>query len=262
MPVVFDSSTANGALVGGVTTSGSISTTHNVSTIGRDDMVAVVGVLWTGEVDVSADTFTATFGGTSMTDLSATYDDSNHMMMRLFYLADPPTGTRTVTCDYSSIATELITRQIFIVSATYSGVDITDVPAVTTNSGGSSATNTLTVTSVLPAHRVVALHSCGKLRAFTASGYNQQKRASQIMLGGGHLLLGDAPGAASVTSTATHNSATANWLAAGISLVPSIVDAEAHLSVSASVFSGGSTYRQATPAPDRTWVIPADPVQY
>jgi hypothetical protein len=263
MPVVFDSSVANGALIGGATTSGNVAGTHNVSTIAREDMVALAGVLWTGGVNVSASTFTVSFGGTAMTQISTQLADTNQMRMLWFYLADPPTGTRTVTASFSGVGTEVTTRQIFLVSATYSGVDITSAPSVTQNSGASTTSNTVSVTSVLPAHRVVSLHGVGKLRAFTTSGYNQQKRASQIMLGGGHIILGDAPGDTSVTCTATHNASSANWLAAGLSLTPSIVDAQSSLSVPAYVVSaGGGTYRQATPAPDRTWIIPADPPLY
>lgn len=262
MPVIFDSSAANGLAVSGATTSGSVSATHNVSTIARPNTVALVGLLWTGGVNVSASTFGATFGGVAMTQLGSTqYADSNEQMMKWFYLANPLTGPRTVTGTFASVTGEVAPRAFFLVSATYAGVDITTTPTPVQASGASTTNNSVTVSSVLPAHRVVTLHSVGSFRQFTNS-FNQSKRAIQTLFASGSLLLGDAPGAASVTATAVHSASTPDWLAAGITLVPSIVDASASLGIPVSVISGGGTYRQATPAPDRTWVIPADPPLY
>jgi hypothetical protein len=102
--------------------------------------------------------------------------------------------------------------------------------------------------------------------SFTPGSYNKAIRGQVAIPGalfdvsffptGGTLIIGDAPGAASVTATATQNSS-AFWAAAGVSLAPTTVVGGSALSTGVVPAAGGGTYRTATPVSDRYWTIPA-----
>ena len=263
MPVLFDSSAAGDVTVGSGATSTSKTLTHQVSTRARDRIVAFVAVLWNGEADTTGATFGVTFGGVAMTQIAAQTWNSNKSTLRLFKLEDAPTGTQSVVASVSSMPTEVFTARYFLVeSVTYSGINTVGDPVT---AGGSSATaNTVAVSSVLPAHRVFTAHGVGKTRRFTA--YNQTKRqqiASGVLDGKGSLLIGDAPGAATVTATATHNSSTANWGAIGVAMTPSVVGISAKIKLRLKLRASLAKFRFADPHPDRDWTVPpidsADP---
>jgi hypothetical protein len=266
MGVLFDSASSNAAYINAASTSGSVSAGHNVNPLATN-RVAIACLVWTGGVDTTSATFGVTFGGTTMTALgSAARWNSNHEYMQWFILdgsatggATVPTGSRTVTGSVTGIGTDTLTaRSLLLACVTYQNVQAVGTPVVTSPS--SSVNNTVTVTSVLPAHRVVTAHATGD-NVFGLGAYNKNLRAAsslnhQILAFGATLLMGDADGAASVVVTATQPT-TAAWGARGVSLSPVPVVGGAALSVSMVPASGGGTYRTATPAEDRYWMIPA-----
>ena len=256
MPVMLDSTGKGTLLVAGGDTSDDITVTHNVSPIARDRVFAYVWLFWTGEVDTTAATFTATFGGEAMTQIADVYWNTNKGTLRLFELEDAPRGSVSVVGAFSGMGTEgLVTRNFMMITETYSGVEESGTPVEVT-SGGTTVTSTVVVPSGRAAHRVIAGHAVGKLRGFTNSGYNQTKRQSATMLGGGAVLTGDAPGAASVTSTATHNATSANYGAIGLTLSPSKVLISAQMAATARLRAAVAIFRVVEPHPDRLWVIP------
>lgn len=261
MPVLFDAAAKGSLLVGGATTTDDVTFNHNVSTLAKDTVVAFVAVVWTGEVDTSSATFAVTFGGESMTEIEDQSWDSDKGTIMLFKLEDAPRGTQEVVASFSSMPTEGITRNFMVSSVTYSGVDTVGTPV---DEGGEAGTaNSVAVSSVLPAHRVLSAHGVGKLRGFTSSGYNQTKRQSVTMFGGGALLVGDAAGAETVTCTATHNASSDEWGAIGVTMTPAVVELTASMTVHLSTRAALGVYRTSSAHPDREYTVPplgsADP---
>lgn len=252
MPALFDSSSSATQLIAGGAASGSKSLTHNGSTLARDRFIAYVGVFFTGEVNTTFATFTATFGGTAMTQIGTGVTwDTYKGCLHVFKLEDAPRGSQTVVAGFTGMPTELVSRNFEIVVLTYSGVDTVSDPVT---AGSTTATaNTADVTSVKPAHRVLSFHGVGKGKTFSA--YNQTKRQQIAMVGGGSLLAGDAPGAATVTCTATQAS-TNQWGVIAVAMTPSVVEIEANLSVQHLMTASMATFRVATPHPDREYTVP------
>lgn len=253
MPVLFDSSVQGTALIAGGAATGSKTLTHNVSTLARDKVVALVGVFVTSAgVNTTSATFTATFGGQAMTEVGSGQTwDTYKGCLHVFKLEDAPRGSQTVVAGFTGMPTELPARNFMMVSLTYSGVD--EVTGLVDEGASSTTSNTVAVASVKPAHRVVSFHGVGRTKKFT--GYNQTKRHQVEMLGAGSLLAGDAPGAATVTCTATQPS-TSEWGAIGVALTPSVVEIVAALRIPHLMTAGVRTFREATPHPDREWVVP------
>jgi hypothetical protein len=271
MPVLFDSASSSGGHISNGATSGTTSSTHNVSPAATH-LVALACVLWTGGVDTTSATFGVTFGGTAMTALGASAKrwSSNQHYFQWFILdgslaggATVPTGSRTVTASFSSMPTESNGRAFMMVCATYSNVASVGTPVAVTPT--TTTSNSVTVPSVLAAHRVVTTHAAGNGVSFTPGSYNKTIRGQVAIPGalfdvsffptGGTLIIGDAPGAASVTATATQNSS-ALWAAAGVSLAPTTVVGGSALTTGIVPAAGGGTYRTATPVSDRYWTIP------
>lgn len=263
MAVVFDSSTSNAVAVAASATTGSVSAPIVVNT-NAEDLYALVGVEWIGSVDISAATFTAQFGGQAMTLIGQLPWGSNHYTVLLFGLDEPPDGSQSVVASVSGVPTGGVTRKLRMVAATYSGTDGPGAPVLSTPATTSS--NTVTVPSGAAADRVVAVHAASTLQ-YSYSNYNLTKRARSVnvpnpidyLLGdrGEDLLLGDAPGAASVTSTATQQSS-ANWGAIGVSLAPAAVNWDVGLSLpTPGLAMGMAVYRGGKAAPDRTWLLDA-----
>lgn len=252
MPVLFDSSAQGAALIAGGAATGSKTLTHNVSPAGRDTVVALVAVIFTSTINTTFATFSATFGGQAMTEVgSGKTWDTLAGCLHLFKLEDAPRGSQSVVASFIGAPTELATRNFMVVSLTYSGVDA--VTALTDAGSSSTTSNTVSVASVRPAHRVASFHGVGKSKKF--SGYNQTKRNEVQMLGGGSLLAGDAPGDATVTCTATQPS-TNEWGAIGVALTPSVVEIAAALRIPHTVTAAMRTFREAIPHPDREWTVP------
>lgn len=255
MPVLFDSSASSTKLIAGASTSGNDSFTHNVGTLTKDTVVAFLAVVWTGDVDTSTASFSATFGGEAMTLIETQTWDSNTGVILLFKLEDAPRGAQTVVASYNAMGTELVTRNLMCASATYSGVD--EVGATVDEGGSEGTTNTVAVSSTAAAHRVFSAHGVGLLRSLTSSGYNQTKRERVVMFGGGSLLIGDAEGAETVTCTATHNASTDEWGAIGVAMSPAVVELTATLRIRTGLRASTAVYRTSSAHPDREYSVPA-----
>ena len=256
MPVLFDSTAQGTTLVLGGSASGSKTITHRVSTFARDRVVAYVWVLWTGAVDVSGATFSATFGGESMTLIGSRTWDSTRAKFMCFKLEDAPRGSQAVVVSFASMPTELITRNLHVISETYSGVEA--VADAVTAGGSNTTVNTVTTASVKPAHRVASGHAIGEWGALSA--YTLTKRQATMMFGGGAMVVGDTPGAASVVSTATNNLTTPNWGAIAVAMTPSVVEITASQQFSLTQRADLAGLRFADPFHLREfWVkLPAD----
>lgn len=201
--------------------SGSLSVPINVPA-NQDDLAVLVGMYWFGEPDISAATFSATFAGGAMDLMNAqTWDTTDRLAM--YGLSDPAAGTANAVINYSGIAGGAL-RCLGVTVGIYSGVGGIDTPVSATVT--SSTSSSVVVPSVGAAYRGVFLH--GSRKRFSA--YNKIKRASLKMGDSdgalwwwdsveGELLLGDAEGTASITSTATQ-AATDNWDAIGVNLAP------------------------------------------
>jgi hypothetical protein len=260
MPVVLDTAgAAASGLILGSTTSGSVPVPLNVNP-NAPNLAALVGMLFTsgGDADITAATFAATFGGVTMSLAGHVEWNSNFDGIKLYSLAGPLTGTQDAVVAFTGMPTEALTRNLVVAAATYSGVGT--IGSAVDGTTTSSANNTVTVSSVLPAHRVITLHGVSGANEFTS--YNQQTRAHLHTAGllGGDLLMGDAPGAATVTGTAIQALSSALWGAIGIPLTPAIVMGSAAINLAGlSMSPAGGVFRVVTPAPERTWVIPATP---
>lgn len=252
MAVLFDSSTQFGdAVTGG---SGSVSGPHVVNALATD-RVAIVAVMWIGNSDTSSGSLSVTFGGASMTGSTPMRWTSNKTMFQLFTLANPGTGSKTVQATAASMGGN---GYLIVASSTYSGVQ--SIGSIVSVAGSTATTsNTISVSSASAAYRVVTVHGCGAQSAANSfSDYNLTQRAyaevylwPQVVC---EMILGDGPGAATVTGTATQKSSAA-WGAYGIPLTPSVVLGDASLNISMNVSSGGNIYRANQPSPLRYWVV-------
>lgn len=259
MPVLFDSSAfaadSWAARSGG---HGTLTKNHVVNTLATD-LVAIVGVVWMGTGITSGGTLSATFGGVSMTGATAmrwNSDAGSYYMVQLFTLPAPATGSQSVAVSAASMAGD---GALALVSATYSGVE--SIGSIVVQTGSNTASNSVAVSSVSAAYRVVTVHFFGGLdfESSLLSNYNLTKRAAtgvdDSIYRDGSVLLGDAPGAATVTGTAHQNESSSLWGAYGVPLSPSIVKGNASLNVSIATAGSGHLYRVGTPSPQRTWVI-------
>ena len=255
MPVLFDSSATGTSLVGNLTTSGTKTLTHNVSTRARDTVVGYVALLWTGEADTSSAVFSATWDGDAMTLVDEVRWNSDKEYLGLYKLEDAPKGSSSVVGSFASMPTELIlTRNFQVISLSYSGVDTVSDPE--SDSGDSGTSNTVTIASVRAAHRVLSVHGVGQLNYFTA--YNKTKRATTSMFGGGQIWTGDAAGAASVTCTATINSSTTDQGVIAVTMTPSVVELTAGITVTNTMRASLAKLRfTEVTSPDRDYIVPA-----
>lgn len=256
LPVAFASDS-----VGPAGTSGSLTVPINIPA-NINDPAVIVGMYWFGDTNISGSTFGATFDGVAMTLMNAQlWDNTDRVAM--YGLSNPDSGLSNVVVSFSSVpASDL--RGLGVVVGVYSGVGgIDDTVSATVTS---SASNTVVVPSVNPAFRTVFLHA-GR-HDFTA--YNQVKRAGLRMRDstgalwwwtaiGGEVLLGDAPGAATVTSTVTQTQVHDNWDAIGVNLAAAPVNLDfGTVKVAAPTTEMAlSVYRVQEIDLARTWTIPA-----
>lgn len=259
MPVAIDTARSAAKLVLGGTASDSQSVSLNVNP-NAPNLVAVVGVMFNsgGAADMTAATFTATFGGVAMTLAGHVEWNSNNCGIKLYTLAAPLTGARSAVASFSSMPTEALTRNLVVAAATYSGV--ATIGSAVDDTPATSVSNTVTVSSGNPCDRVIGLHGVSGTSGIPGfSAYNKIVRAHQHAVGfaGGDLALGDAPGAGSVTLTATQLS-TALWGAIGLPMTAAPVVADAVLTMpKLSLAASGNVFRVASPSPERYWEIPA-----
>jgi hypothetical protein len=249
MPVLFDSGGQNGTASGAT---GTWSDPHNVNTL-ASDVCGLVTVLWIGTGSTTSGTITVKWGEDSMTPEDPFRWGNN--MFQGFRIEDQAKGrsTITVTC------TNMGGSGYFIFShLSYSGVDSigTVVKATPTSTGN----NSVTVSSVAPAYKVVTAHAVGQI-----SPPNSFYSYSNTLRSNGYvylwpaivsqILMGDAPGATSVTTTCPMAGATNAWGAYGWSLSPAPVVADAALDLSMDFSAEAGLYRVGSVAPSRLWVI-------
>lgn len=272
MAVTLDATSQGIAQLGASATSGTLTQTHTVNA-GAPAVTVALFVYVEANVSLSGATISATYGGTAMTMAgSVVYFGSDENALAVFTLANPPTGAQQWEVSVSGVATNAAGFWIMGCCESNSGVLAVGTPVtVTGDTAGAATANTLTVDSVSPAYKVVTGHAVREPNLF--SGYSQTVRAAvsgayaytAYLLGlfflpyaasatGGELLVGDAPGAPTVTATATQPS-TALWAAIGLPLTPAPVLGAAAAQVAATVAVSASLTRTATPSPLRTWVI-------
>lgn len=252
MAVTFETAGTSTSWVGGTTTSGTKTVSVNTDP-SRTDRTAVLAFEWTGTGSVASVPFTATYGGVAMVlQDTQQFWDTNKSTTAMFILENAPGGPKDFVLSFSGAPnTGLVSKSLLITAGTWVGVD--SVGTATTHAGGTTTTaNAITVTSVLPAHKVITVHAVGA--GLSSGAYSQTLRAKSDLFNGGALFMGDAPGAATVTATATQGS-TSKWYAFGLSLAPAVVDFASTLQVDLALSASSGTYRAADPSPDRTWYV-------
>lgn len=256
MPVNFDSSGRGSKLT--VASSGTLTWSHTVSTLATNT-VALVAILWNGDVDVTSATFGVTYAGTSMTKIAGPVTwlsgigSNPKSWMAMYSLTSPPAGTSTISVSWSGMSGTLLTDNLLGVSASYSGVASVDAAVTATTT--TTTNNSVTVSSTAPANRVVTVHGIGSTRGFTSS-YAGSLRASSTPFLGGQLLIGDTQGSSSITETLTMAS-TNQWGAFGVNLEPAVVYASAAapgITLGPTLARGG-VFRSSLPPASRTWLI-------
>jgi hypothetical protein len=258
MPVLPHSAASNTGVILPGNTSGSTSAPITVNP-SAPDVAAIGAILWTGNVDASGADFTLEIDGTPMEQaddpLELGTDETDWLIP--YKLVAPTSGN--VVASFSGISSSFLTQQIKFVVVSYSGVDQIGDP---THTGGGAATthNSLAINSVLPAHRVAAIHGVAGINFFQSNNQQIQANATSNFNLNGQLMLQDAPGAASVTCTAEMRFAVQNWGVFGFALTPAVVNIDAVLTLSPlSLVANASLYRVATPDPARTWPLPTQP---
>jgi hypothetical protein len=197
--------------------------------------------------------------------------------LAVYYLAGStlPLGQSNVVATVSGLTANAAGFWMMLTTSSYAGaLSISPPVLVTGDTVGATVNNSVTVTSVSPAHRVVTVHAVPHPNLF--SGYNLISRAVASgqyayvaylleifgvellpytsTANDGELLLGDSPGAASVTGTAIQPS-TALWGAIGFDIAPAPVIGAGYINTGATLAATGSVSRVQPPAPWRTWVL-------
>lgn len=257
MPVTIDSAGAASALILGAHTSDNVSRTHSVSP-NATNVVGIAALMMTGGVDLSGATFGCTWGGTAMDEYaSIDWQTAHHHILKVYTMVGPPANSHSVIGSFSSAPTELVTRDLILASASYQGVASIGEAVIVNGAppDDPSTHNAVEVDAVIDAYRSVTVHGVGGTNGFTA--FNRITRAHKhaVGIGGGDLLLGDSPGANSLTSSATQLISTTLWGAVGIPLAPAVVLIDAALSLSFQMGSVVSILRQQTPDKHRYWPI-------
>ncbi len=255
MSVDLIASASKAASIAGA--SGSLQIPLNVPNVpGR---VALVSVYWFGEPDCTGATFSAAYG-TDTVNLMQSIAWGSNDRLTLFGISAPKDGQGNLVVSFANMPTGGL-RCMGVEVLVYGGVEAIDTPVLSTPA--TNVNNTVSVASVQPAWKTVFAHASRK--KFTA--YNQTKRADLPMSAAdgilwwyhsisGELLMGEAPGAATVTSTATQAS-TALWGAVGVNLSPAPVNFAMETIVPpAETAVAFSVYRVQETEPKRTWKIP------
>jgi hypothetical protein len=197
--------TGVGAKAGSVT---SLSWSHTIS--GNAIIVSLIAL----RASTTPPTVTVTVGGTGATQLGSVADywpdgTGNFAHLFLFGLLNPPTGSNTVAVSSSASLVSCGGN-----SVSYKGV--AGFGTAVTNTG-TSTSGSLSISST-PGQMVAALFSDTTLTSI--SSFNQTQRFLQAFASGQSLLylLGDAPGASTVTLTTTFGSST-TWAGIGVPLL-------------------------------------------
>lgn len=236
----------------GTSHSGYVTSATSAITVGTSATALITAV----HTYRNAPATTVTAGGTAMQLLGsvsyAVASTAAAATVSLYGLLNPPTGSVNV------VVTNTTKSYTAVNSVSYTGVSSFDTAATNTY-----VNDVVTVASVLPAHRVIAAHAITPMvNTFT---YNQLKRAVVIdpySTAEQTLLVGDAPGAPTVTSAVTLSSGTPNWGAIGVNLTPAPVAGSATVTIPVSVVATAALTRTQPPSPLRYWTIngPAAPL--
>jgi hypothetical protein len=274
MPVLLDNSSLIIGDFGASATTGTVTqqATVNAQSTG---VKAYIFAYLMGNNNVSAATLTAEYAGASATALgSPVMFGSNQNALAAFALNSPLTGKQTWGVTASGLTAQIAGFWIMAICVTESGVLATGTPVpVTGDTAGAATANSVTVPSSTPACRVLTAHAVRTPNLFTGYNHNTLSAVSgapngiAYLLGlltsplaspplGGELLVGDSPGATSITGTATQPS-TAAWAAIGIPLTPAPVIGNAATDFGFDITAAGSVKRYTTPSPKRTYLIPA-----
>lgn len=193
-PVLFDAVGASGYNSSGT----SFSWTHVIAA----DANAVLAccTIWCPGYGI---TVTATVGSTPMTQLSAISDWSSgvwhYQNQYTFGLLNPPTGTQTITVTIAGTDCMSVGN-----SVSYKNVEAFGTPVTSSETG---TTATTTVASNIQQMVVVAFASALSDPPSTVGSYTSFNQTVRSNIAGGAnyppIIIGDAPGATSVTFTAT-----------------------------------------------------------
>jgi hypothetical protein len=188
-------------LGGSNTGTGTATATWSHTAVGGSTAAVVVGVQWTHNIGFGAPTRTATYGGTAMASLGVIGLNNTPLnaltgsYQEFFGLLDPPAGAQTVSVTVSR-------NGAISVAVAASSVSYLEVSAFgpAASVAGSEAGTSLSQTVNSAVNEMV-------VHMFSASGvigsYNQMVRFNDEANG---FVIGDAPGAASVSFTATRAS--------------------------------------------------------
>lgn len=264
MPVLIDSAASDYVTVADADASKLLSVPSNVNPL-VDDHAVVAALLYSGTGDISAAALTAQFGGLDMAVLKTVLFNSNNNMLRVFTLLNPPEGPQSLAGSLASNPGAAGVGTLLGSVITLSGVDsfasADAVAATPTNTLNSS----VTVASIAAAHRVVTVHamrSINNLNYFTGYNKTQRTQVRRTVNAAASLLIGDAPGDASVTCTATMKVSSSLWSAVGVAVLPSVVVGNAELIVPQAVIEvAGGIVRDQPPSPERTWILEAKETQ-
>lgn len=267
MPVTRVGAGQNAGLVNGFTAAGTIGASVNIPSTAGEHVYGVVAAGFGTDVNIASSTFTGLWEGAPMTPLLAAplFFGSNKQMLMGWIVEDPDPSINDITFGHAGVPGSFWAMNRFLTVGVWSQaepIDMDNVQDLVVSAVGSGATtvNQVTVPSATPAHRVISAHfvTGREFSAFTGS------RVAAPLIGGGnafvgnggHLILGESRGAASVEATATQGSI-ASWAAFGLNLAPAPLVAGAKSRIKAGVGRvGGSVYRYAEPHPDRFYRVP------
>lgn len=273
MPVLPDSAASKYTTLAANVSTGTLNVPVTVSKLATDRF-AIAAIYYGDWTDATAVTCSASFDsgsglGPTMTVLKTLSAWGGRQITKVFLLQNIPVGDQGVTFKIAGMPSSAPgVRCVIGAVSTYSGVGSADIANAVSAGGTNTVDNSVTVTSdaLGASGRVVAVHAVGTVdrqpgQYFTS--YNLIQRASGLWIQAGvpanvgnSLMIGDAPGAPSVTSTAKNVLATPNWNAVGIALSPSPVSAGASLKVSSIITAcGGGVARVQPPSPERTWTL-------
>lgn len=222
MAVTFDSSASATTKLAGTAATGTVTATHTVSSIAAN-LYAIAAVCWSGGVNPSDAEFSVTFGGQTMTpveDGTQLWDNSEGITL-LYYLENPPTGPQTVEASFAGMPTSSTAQYLSLATATYSGT--AGISAATTAAG--AGTDAEVIVPAATGEMVVAgFTATSSVPMGPLADFNQTSRYNLgwVDYSNDPLLIGDAPGADTVTFTADDTTA-ASWAGAGIELMGSDV---------------------------------------
>lgn len=208
VPVTFDAVSSATTPTVSFNPSLAITQTHTCSGVARAVVVAISSI--NNSMAATSETRVATYDGVTMTSLGMVPSAGGATdFVELFGLLNPPTGAKTWVVTVSGGGNT--GRALIGDAQSYNGV--ASFGTFFSNTGPATA---MSITATSAVNHMVA-------QAFetqsTTSAYNQTSRASGAA--SGHvmqILAGDAPGAASVSFTATVTAS--NWAAGAVDLVP------------------------------------------